>query len=104
MTWDSDQPHDVYWLYDAEGRVLYIGCTRQLTRRLTEHSKHQEWWPRIARIEVEGYADKPAAIKAERHAIYTERPIFNKQVVVPNRLPPIIRRGEPIHAVESAAS
>jgi predicted GIY-YIG superfamily endonuclease len=97
--------HDVYWLFDAEDRVLYIGCTQNLVQRLEQHSTQKDWWSRVSRVEAVGYPDRASAHSAESAAIYAERPIFNKKVPVPKRpLPPIIRRDEPIHAVESEAS
>lgn len=103
--WPEDEPHDVYWLYDAEDRVLYIGCTHLLESRLRQHMRIQEWWPRVSRVEVEGFVTMAPARAREGAAIYDERPVFNKRVAKPKpALPPIIRRDEPIHVVEASAS
>lgn len=100
----ANLPHDVYWLYDAEDRVLYIGCSHQLTTRLEAHARQKEWWNRVSRVEVERYTDRATARTAEATAIRRERPIFNKHVPITRPpLPPIIRRDEPLHAVEVAS-
>lgn len=101
---DDPIPHDVYWLYDSEDRVLYIGLTRQIEERLIQHSKDKGWWEQISRVEVQAHPSRRAAFEAERDAIYAERPIFNKRRTPPPPvLPPIIRRGEPLRAVENFA-
>lgn len=102
--WSDSRPHFVYWIIDAEGRVLYIGCTRDLHQRLTAHRRRQAWFPRAARIEVQTYETRAPAIVAETEAIYRERPPFNKRVINPTLLPPIVHRGEPLRAVETSAS
>lgn len=89
--WADDKPHDVYWVYDRDDRVLYIGCSRQLEERLEQHKK-KEWWHRVAWVEVETFGDRHSALEAEKAAIFAERPPFNKRVTAPRQLPLIIRR------------
>lgn len=36
---DGLRNHFVYWLYDAAGNVLYIGCTRRPEARWREHAQ-----------------------------------------------------------------
>lgn len=76
-------PHYVYRCFDASGRLLYIGCTRDLNARLDVH--RSSWTNpvsvalnmRMARYTSEGYPTKSAGRKAEREAIYNEAPLLN---------------------------
>lgn len=100
----GELPHDVYWLYDAEGRVLYIGCTVELETRLHAHQNLKEWFPKVARVETESFPNRDGARAREDEALLAERPMFNKKLPKPpTSLPPIIRRGEPLKAVENFA-
>lgn len=47
----------VYVLSDDAGRALYVGQTRTPGPRLRRHSLTQDWWPRVARIELHLVAD-----------------------------------------------
>lgn len=90
---NSDWPTDVYWLFDAEDRLLYIGMTGGLKVRLHSHRLYKEWWPRVARVETETFPNRELARERERDAIFEEAPLFN----APGRprvpaLPPILRR------------
>lgn len=68
------------WLYrflDSDGRLLYVGITRNLQRRRARHAADKAWWPDVATTVVEWHASRYAALKAERVAIQTELPIHN---------------------------
>ncbi|MFE9003161.1 hypothetical protein ACFYOY_13610 [Streptomyces sp. NPDC007875] len=67
----------LYRLYDEAGALLYIGISHQPEVRFEQHSKLKEWWPCVARREVEWFADRPAAAKAEADAVRAEDPEFN---------------------------
>lgn len=79
--------HYVYRCYDADDRVVYIGCTRNIKTRLATHrrgkggSRASQWLSVcMVRYEVEGpYPSRDAGLEAERRAIQAEQPIFNYQ-------------------------
>lgn len=71
--------HYVYRCYEADGGLLYVGCTQDVDRRLSEHRRVQFWAPRIARVEVVSYPSAVEALAAEKTAILTEQPRFNRQ-------------------------
>lgn len=75
--WLDDHRTALYRLYDEGGALLYIGISHQPEVRFGQHSKVKEWWPRVARREVEWLDDRPTAAKAEEVAVRTEDPEFN---------------------------
>lgn len=68
----------LYRLYDAEGRVLYIGISALPKARWERHSLIQTWWHLVARKSVEWYEDRPSALDAEAAATATEKPLYDK--------------------------
>lgn len=84
---------DVYWVFDAEDRLLYVGMSGQLQIRLLGHLQRSEWFARAARIETETFANRREAAERERQAIWDDKPLFNKRVRRPKPpLPPIVKR------------
>lgn len=67
----------LYRLYDEAGVLLYIGISHQPDVRFEQHSKVKEWWPQVARHEVQWFDDRPAAAAAEADAIRSEDPEHN---------------------------
>lgn len=71
--------HYVYRLYDANDRLLYVGCTSQLQHRMTSHARLQAWWPDVARLESEGPYSRAEGLRREQNAIWYGRPLYNVQ-------------------------
>lgn len=79
--------HFIYRCYDAEGTLLYIGCTVNVSNRISAHqhgtgsSKASKWLAAcMVRFEIEGPFDgREAGRDAEGRAIKAERPLFNYQ-------------------------
>lgn len=75
--------HYVYRCYDADGRLLYIGCTQDLAARMAIHEcdsdnpASAELVKRIAVLEYEEYPDRTSGLEAERNAIRDEAPLLN---------------------------
>lgn len=74
----------VYRCYDAQDRLLYVGCTTQrVDYRLTQHrSRHRRqrrksWTELVARVDVEEFDALADAASAEMSAIWHEGPLFN---------------------------
>jgi hypothetical protein len=38
----------VYWLWAVDGRLLYIGMTNDVERRMEQHAADKSWWPQVA--------------------------------------------------------
>lgn len=85
------EPYTLYRLYDAGGRLLYVGITDNTKRRWYQHSVSQTWWPDVARKTVETFPTRAAAAAAEREAIDGEDPRYNARkdpVTRQHRVPP----------------
>lgn len=72
----SQMPHFLYRQFDAGGVLLYVGVTRNVKKRMTEHGS-SHWKGRIHRVEVEEHPNREKALYAEKMAIMKERPEFN---------------------------
>lgn len=82
---EGNWPHFVYRCYDADGDLIYIGCTANVTKRIASHRRGDKAASRwlavfMDRYEVEGpYPDRDAGRQAECEAIQAEQPLFNYQ-------------------------
>lgn len=80
-------PHYIYRCYDADGLLLYIGCTSSVKNRIRGHktspkNKASRWLQAcMDRYEVDAdrYPNKQEARDAEDNAIRDEQPLFNTQ-------------------------
>lgn len=70
-------PTALYFWYDADGALLYIGITGDLATRQSSHAKRSSWAEFAARSTVQRYPSRSAAEAAEKAAIEAERPLFN---------------------------
>lgn len=67
----------LYRHFDSSGVLLYVGQSISATKRFKSHKKTASWFLDIARVEIENFEDRQAALDAEREAIKSERPLFN---------------------------
>lgn len=67
----------VYRAYDTDGRLLYIGCTNNFTRRIGYHRNVTEWYPDAAKWLRNEYPDRERAEMVEARAIRRLQPIHN---------------------------
>lgn len=72
-------PTSLYFYYDRNDLLLYVGITKRGISRNFEHNSTQEWWPFVARQEVEHHPTREGAAAAEKNLIKQMRPVFNKQ-------------------------
>jgi len=79
ITADSRSPYRLYRWFDDEQVVLYIGRSSQLAIREHVHIESARWMDFAASSTVQRYETLDDLMDAEREAIKTERPIFNKQ-------------------------
>jgi predicted GIY-YIG superfamily endonuclease len=66
----------VYRAYDAAGRLLYVGVTDNIDRRIDGHSA-SGWRASMAALTLTIYPSRAVALAAERDAIRAERPLWN---------------------------
>ena len=83
----------VYRMYDANGKPLYFGFTRNLVRRRMQH-RHERpaVFVEAATCKVRGPYTEAVARRVETAAILHERPFFNAEIYTPADLPEIQRR------------
>lgn len=74
-----ERPTALYRFFDAQGEILYLGITKRLHRRMTEHARDyaETWWPLVAARSVEWHQTRSEAGRAEREAIKKEKPPHN---------------------------
>lgn len=72
-------PTSVYRYYDRDGLLIYVGITSRGARRNYEHNTSKDWWPYVARQEVDHYETRALALRHERSLIIRHRPPFNRQ-------------------------
>lgn len=70
--------NSVYRHFDKDGLLLYVGCSINIPQRMLKHASFSNWWSRVTTITIERYDSEFTARDAERTAIETEDPEFNK--------------------------
>jgi predicted GIY-YIG superfamily endonuclease len=69
----------LYRAFDDGDRLLYVGITDNMFRRLmNEHSASAKWIEYASRLDITQFPSKREARQAEVVAIKTEGPIFNR--------------------------
>ena len=68
----------LYRHFSQDGTLLYVGVSLSAVARLSQHGEQSPWFEEIARVEVDNFPDRETALKAERKAIETENPKYNK--------------------------
>lgn len=69
----------LYFYYDVNDTLIYLGITDRGITRNREHNSRAEWWPFVARQEVQHFVTRRAAEAEERELIRRYRPPFNRQ-------------------------
>lgn len=59
----------LYRLYDAAGRLLYVGVAANPERRWEQHSRDKAWWPEVERRTCEWLDTRGQAERQEREAV-----------------------------------
>lgn len=72
-----NRPHYVYRHYDADDRLIYVGCTNNPPARLRAHRKSSWWGAQIARSTHIVFPNRQKALDKEREAIALEQPRWN---------------------------
>lgn len=75
----QDGPSAVYRHFDAEGQLLYIGCSTNPGARHQTHRCTSHWALKVATISVQWFENRAAAMEAEAAAISAEAPLHNIQ-------------------------
>lgn len=67
----------LYRHFADDGTLLYVGISLSWPARTKQHSRGSQWFAQVARVEIEHFPTREAAIEAEFEAIKRERPQFN---------------------------
>jgi predicted GIY-YIG superfamily endonuclease len=70
-------PAWLYRFYDGDGAVLYIGITKNLGARFSDHARNSTWWDEARNVTVQWHPDWDAADAAETAAVRAEQPRHN---------------------------
>ena len=73
--------HFVYWLFDADGTCLYVGCTKRPEQRWRQHSAlKKEMVAKVATRRMSGPYTFGTARKIEREQQYLLNPTFDRRI------------------------
>ncbi len=67
----------LYRFYNEDDSLLYVGLTRDPSRRISQHAGDKSWWTNVSRIEIAHFDSLEELRSAERDAITTEKPVHN---------------------------
>lgn len=67
----------VYRIFDAWGDLLYVGCTENYPRRLSQHRHSAEWYEEMAYRKLKYYSSREYAEAVEARAIWMLQPEYN---------------------------
>lgn len=73
----------LYRLFGRDGMLLYVGISKDFGTRWQQHAMGQPWWPEVHRQMIDWCPTWEDAEDAERLAIRTERPKYNKRGTLP---------------------
>lgn len=73
----------LYRHFAGDGTLLYVGISLSWPARTKAHAGGSRWFDQVAKVEIEWFDTREAAIESEREAIKHERPRFN---IIHNRL------------------
>jgi predicted GIY-YIG superfamily endonuclease len=74
---EASAPAWLYRFYDGDGAVLYIGITKNLGARFSDHARNSTWWDEARNVTVQWHPDWDAADAAETAAVRAEQPRHN---------------------------
>lgn len=68
----------LYRAFSSDNQLLYVGISNQWHHRLHQHEKTAEWIEQADLVRIERFPDRLSVEAAEKLAIQTEKPRFNK--------------------------
>lgn len=73
----------LYRHFANDGALLYVGISLSWPARTKAHAGGSRWFDLVAKVEIERFETRDAALDAERNAIKAEKPQFN---IIHNRV------------------
>jgi predicted DNA-binding transcriptional regulator AlpA len=74
----ASEPTCLYRHWSADGELLYVGVSLSVLQRAAHHKHCSPWFREIARIDIEWFPTRGEALRAERSAIWREKPRHNQ--------------------------
>lgn len=68
----------LYRAFDNTGALLYVGISSRWHYRLHQHEKTSDWIERADYVQISRFPDRESVERAEKEAIRSEKPQFNK--------------------------
>ena len=68
----------LYRFFDKKDQLLYVGISNNWTQRLNQHYKNSDFFSQVSYLTFTHYASRHEVEAAEKIAIETESPIYNK--------------------------
>jgi predicted GIY-YIG superfamily endonuclease len=69
----------LYRFFDTDGRLLYVGVAMDPDRREIGHRSNSPWHHLATQRTDEWLSSRPEAVAAEKRAIQSEHPAFNRR-------------------------
>lgn len=67
----------LYRYFDSDNRLLYVGITKNQSRRFSQHNSKAQWIDQIHTATFQHFDTREEALSAEANAIRNENPIHN---------------------------
>lgn len=80
MTSEVDRFHQLYRHFDKVGNLLYVGISYSAVSRASQHKQGSEWYKHSCKMTIENFSNRNELITAERQAIESESPLYNKML------------------------
>lgn len=68
----------LYRHFSQTGKLLYVGISLCALQRTIQHKMFAGWFDMVSRIEIQHFSDILLALEAEKIAIKSEKPEYNK--------------------------
>lgn len=78
MNNSNQNPNVLYRFFDKDKNLLYIGISKSFGNRFNQHAHISEWFAKANSVTIEHYPNRASVETAEKKAIKSERPKYNK--------------------------
>lgn len=69
---------ELYRYFDDSCNLLYVGISKSAVARASQHQGSSHWYSKHTTMKTERFNTREEALKAEKKAIKTESPLYNK--------------------------
>jgi len=72
----------LYRVYNKKNVLLYVGISKSIMNRLSQHRRDKPWWVEVSTIRVQHFSSRVKAEDLEQKAIKKEKPLYNKDYML----------------------